>query len=60
MPKGAKFIRPRKVYVVIGTPLQTASVTGSPKAQRDAARRLTVELHAELQRLFDIAQARVG
>lgn len=60
MPKGAKFIRPRKVYVVIGKPLQTASVTGSPKAQRDAARQLTIELHAELQRLFDIAQARVG
>ena len=31
----------------------------SPKDQRDAARQLTVDLHAELQRLFDIAQARV-
>jgi 1-acyl-sn-glycerol-3-phosphate acyltransferase len=60
MPKGAKFISPRKVHVVIGKPLQTASVTGSPKAQRDAARQLTIELHTELQRLFDIAQARVG
>ena len=60
MPKGAKFISPRKVHVVVGKPLQTASVTGSPKAQRDAARQLTVDLHAELQRLFDIAQARVG
>ncbi|MGZ4764808.1 MAG: lysophospholipid acyltransferase family protein [Ilumatobacteraceae bacterium] len=60
MPKGAKFISPRKVHVVIGKPLQTATVTGSPKAQRDAARRLTTELHSELQRLFDLAQARVG
>jgi 1-acyl-sn-glycerol-3-phosphate acyltransferase len=60
MPKGAKFISPRKVHVVIGKPIETASVTGSPKAQRDAARQLTIELHAELQRLFDIAQARVG
>ena len=60
MPKGAKLISPRKVHVVIGKPLQTSTVTGSPKAQRDAARRLTTELHAELQRLFDLAQARVG
>ena len=60
MPKGAKFISPRKVHVAIGSPLQTTTVTGSPKAQRDAARQVTIELHAELQRLFDIAQARVG
>jgi 1-acyl-sn-glycerol-3-phosphate acyltransferase len=60
MARGAKFISPRKVHVVVGKPIQTASVTGSPKAQRDAARQLTIELHAELQRLFDLAQARVG
>jgi 1-acyl-sn-glycerol-3-phosphate acyltransferase len=60
MPRGAKFIRPRKVHVVVGKPIQTASVTGSPKAQRDAARLLTIELHAEMQRLFDIAEARIG
>ena len=60
MARGAKFISPRKLHVVVGKPIQTASVTGSPKAQRDAARQLTIELHAELQRLFDLAQARVG
>ena len=60
MPKGAKFIRPRKVHVVIGKPLHTATVTGSPKEQRDAARRVTIELYAALQHLFDIAEARVG
>ena len=37
MPKGAKFISPRKVHVAIGKPLQTTAVTGSPKAQRDAS-----------------------
>ena len=42
MPKGAKFISPRKVHVVIGKPiLQTTAVTGSPKEQRDAARQVT-------------------
>jgi 1-acyl-sn-glycerol-3-phosphate acyltransferase len=60
MPKGAKYIRPRRVHVVIGAPLQTETVTGSPKEQREAARQVTVALHLELQRLFDIAEARVG
>jgi 1-acyl-sn-glycerol-3-phosphate acyltransferase len=59
MPKGAKFIRPRRVHVVIGKPIQASTGTTSPKEQRDAARQLTVELHVELQRLFDMAQARV-
>ena len=61
MPKGAKFIRPRKVHVV-GRQADPGRrrIAESPKAQRDAARQFTVELHAELQRLFDIAQARVG
>ena len=60
MPKGAKFISPRKVHVVVGKPIPTTMDADNPKAQRDAARQLTVDLHAELQRLFDIAQARVG
>ena len=60
MAKGAKYISPRKLHVVIGPPILVAKDVGSPKEQRDAARQLTVDLHAELQRLFDIAQARVG
>lgn len=59
MPKGAKFIRPSKVHVVVGKPLQVPSDVTAPKAQRDAARQLTSELHTELQRLFDTAQARI-
>ena len=59
MPKGAKFIRPSKLHVAVGKPIQAASNATTPKDQRDAARQLTVDLHAELQRLFDIAQARV-
>jgi 1-acyl-sn-glycerol-3-phosphate acyltransferase len=60
MRKGAKYISPRKLHVVIGRPIHVAKDAGTPKEQRDAARRLTIELHAELQRLFDTAQARVG
>ena len=60
MPKGAKFIHPRKLHVVVGKPIYSSSDADNPKAQRDAARQMTIDLHAELQRLFDIAQARVS
>jgi len=60
MPKGAKYIRPRKLHVVVGKPIPVVKNAETPKAQRDAARQLTTELQAELQRLFDIAQARVS
>lgn len=59
MPKGGRFIYPRKMHVIIG-PALTMPHTDSPKEQRAAARQLTTELHAELQRLFDAAQASVG
>ncbi len=59
MPKGANYIRPSKLHVVVGKPIQLSIEGQTPKEQRDAARKLTVELHDELQRLFDIAQARV-
>lgn len=57
MPKGTKFIYPRKLRVIVGPPLR-APAAASPKEQRAATRQLTIELHAELQRLFDLAQAR--
>lgn len=57
LPKGAKFIRPHKIHVVVGRPLEVPSEISSPKAQRDAAKLLTKEMHEELQRLFDVAQA---
>ena len=56
MPKGAKFIYPRKVHVVVGAPIQVpVGLTG--KAQRVAIRELSQVLHDELQRLLDQAQA---
>jgi 1-acyl-sn-glycerol-3-phosphate acyltransferase len=57
MPKGAKWIRPAKVHVIVGRPLSApAELVG--KAQRDAVRTLSGELHAELQRLLDAANAK--
>ncbi len=60
MPKGSKFIYPRKLCVVIGKPIVATTHADNPKAQRDSARRMTTDLHAELQRLFDLAQSRAG
>jgi 1-acyl-sn-glycerol-3-phosphate acyltransferase len=59
MPKGAKFIYPRKLHVVIGEPI-TVPVAENSKAQREAMRDATARLHVEMQRLFDLAQARAG
>lgn len=59
MPKGAKFIKPVKCHLVIGPPLLPEA--GEPgKAPRRAVRELNGRLQAELQRLFDEAQKRVG
>jgi 1-acyl-sn-glycerol-3-phosphate acyltransferase len=58
MPKGARFIRPRKVAVVIGEPMWAESDGG--RVPRAAIHELTDRLHEELQRLFDHAQIRAG
>jgi len=59
MPKGAKFIHPRRIHIVIGPALRLSDDAGAtPKEQRIASRRLTNDLHAELQRLFDLAESR--
>ena len=60
MPKGAKFIFPRKMHVVVGPPMRVSlPPDASSKDQRAAARQLTTDLHAELQRLLDLAESRV-
>lgn len=59
MPKGAKFIYPRKLHVVVGAPV-TLSTAGTSKEQREAMRAATAQLQDELQRLFDLAQTRSG
>lgn len=59
MPRGAKVIRPAKVHVVIGEPI-TVEVGASGRAPRRAVAEASVRLSAELQRLFDLAEARVG
>ncbi len=58
MPKGAKFVYPRKVHVIVGPPIEVPrGETG--KAQRIAIRELSGTLHIELQRLLDAANAKL-
>ena len=59
MPRHAKFIFPRKVHVVIGTPI-VAERSESGRPSRTALADVSRQLHAELQRLFDLAESRVG
>lgn len=59
MPKGAKLIYPRKVHMIIGPPI-VPKVDDTGRVPRSAVRELSDQLHAELQRLFDAAQARVA
>jgi 1-acyl-sn-glycerol-3-phosphate acyltransferase len=58
MPKGAWFIRPRKIWMIVGEPIPPP--VGEGKSGRSAVRATTLQLHEELQRLFDLAQARAG
>ncbi|MCU1392181.1 MAG: putative acyltransferase [Ilumatobacteraceae bacterium] len=55
MPKGAKFIHPHKVRVIVGKPLYPVAGENG-RVPRSEVKRLTAELHTELQRLFDLAQ----
>ena len=59
MPKGSKFIKPKKVSLVIGPALAPIEADG-PKARRSAVRERTAELKPILQDLFDQAQVRAG
>jgi 1-acyl-sn-glycerol-3-phosphate acyltransferase len=54
MPKGARFIFPRKCVAIVGAPIEVpADVAG--KALRIATRDITAVLHERLQELFDAA-----
>jgi 1-acyl-sn-glycerol-3-phosphate acyltransferase len=60
MGKGAKFIRPSKVYVIIGKPIPPAPLTETGRISRDQIKITSDLLRDELQRLFDQARHKVG
>jgi 1-acyl-sn-glycerol-3-phosphate acyltransferase len=59
MPKGARFVFPRKVHVIVGEPIDPP-VSDGGRLPRSALREHSARLHTELQRLFDLADARAG
>jgi 1-acyl-sn-glycerol-3-phosphate acyltransferase len=59
MPRGSRSIKPHRIHAVIGRPIPVpAAATG--RVSRAALHDITVQLHDELQRLFDTAQVRAG
>lgn len=60
MPKGKRFIYPRKVHVIVGEPLQPPPLTEGGRVPRAQVKVLTEQLHTQLQTLFDTAQVRAG
>jgi 1-acyl-sn-glycerol-3-phosphate acyltransferase len=60
MPKGARFLRPVKLRMVVGEPLHPPVTEGGTRAPRRAVRELTEELKGRLQVLFDEAEGRAG
>lgn len=59
MPKGSKFIYPRKVHVEIGPPIPAPVAPEGGRLPRTVYKEHSELLHAELQRLFDLAMERV-
>ena len=60
MPKGAKFLHPSKLVLVVGDPIPPPERTEQGRMPRSAVAALTERLHGELQELFDDAQALAG
>jgi len=59
MPKGAKFIYPRKVRVIVGSPIP-APTGATSKELREAVRATTAALHTAMQELLDEAERRAN
>lgn len=60
MPKGATFIKPVKVHLIVGEPIPVEAPAEGERVARRAVRELTDRLKADLQALFDEAQAKAG
>lgn len=54
MPRGAKFVFPRKVVVIIGEPI-VVETNDKGRATREHLTAATDRLHGDIQRLYDLA-----
>ncbi len=57
MPKGSKMVRPSRVSVVVGAPLVPPARSERGRVPRHQVHELTEQLRAEIQRLYDAAEA---
>ncbi len=60
MPKGARWIRPTKVVLIVGEPIHPPQRADGERVKRSTVRAVSDELHERLQELFDEAQIRAG
>lgn len=60
MPKGSKMIHFAKVHYEIGAPIMPPLGEDGRRASREQLHATTQHLHEELQRVFDVARAKVG
>jgi 1-acyl-sn-glycerol-3-phosphate acyltransferase len=60
MPKGAKFLHPVRVAIVIGKPLVPPARPAGSRVPRRVVSEMTEQLHVDLQALFDQARAQAG
>jgi 1-acyl-sn-glycerol-3-phosphate acyltransferase len=60
MPKGARFLHPSRLVLVIGDPIPAPARTEQGRMPRSAVSALTKQLHGDLQDLFDEAQRQAG
>jgi 1-acyl-sn-glycerol-3-phosphate acyltransferase len=53
MPKGKRLPRPRHIHLIVGRPIAPPARTGGGRVSRSTIHRLTEELNASLQDLYD-------
>ncbi len=60
MPVGARFIKPRKIVLVVGPPIHPPTGDGTGRVKRRVVRDMTAQLQSELQGLYDEARRLAG
>ena len=60
MPRGAKFLYPKRVHVIIGKPMAPPPLNEKGRLSRNDVRETTEKLREEIQDLFDRAQIVCG
>jgi 1-acyl-sn-glycerol-3-phosphate acyltransferase len=60
MPKGAKWIKARKVVLTVGEPIAPPKGDGTGRVPRRVVREMTSQLQTAVQKLYDEAQSQAG